>query len=723
MIKFLFLLILLSNPCLAKSAKVQQGFSPASVPGMAQMFQQMQIDPATMTGNGDLGDFGTPEQQKSAMEQRMDMLRNYVATHEGVAAGMEGQIFSRLPKSFEMFFQKKDEPLRLNENINQDKLYKLEYTGEKTVISMGNHTFIEVPFVKHIPYFFSRLEILSDNNVRVMETIQRVVEPNEKDFKGIRRVFPKFFEDRAGKKHRTQIQVLETGVDGRYIPYEIKPEGNDLVLELKDFNPLTPGVHIFSLTYINYHRIVEYPDGNGGMFSELIWPVTGNAWDIPVTRAAATVLYPQYAKILARQGLAADGNRVSPENVKIKKDDSGDTSFVLTYPLAPYNGMTLITNWVDPHALPSLKQQKTDLFFAEYGTLSVVGLGLLVLALYYFATYMSMKKNNVPASSVSFKKDSLSPAVLYYALHNQIGPKSAFITLLNMASKKFLSFEEEGGKLKLIKISDNTKMLSKMEKKIVPLLFSKSETSCLLDRSAGLKLERISAVLEKFMKKEYKSNFVQFPMAQFWFGMLLLLIELITLSSVSMFPVQTAIITAIVVSSFIGLYFIGKTIKKVEKTKKCLLKIIGVACFTSIFVRSLIALSVSTTVLTAVLLGISFVGVTVAYHILQMPSVAGKSMLDNLEGYKQYLAKQDETLFMSMRNQENRIRSLYNKHLPFAVALDEDRSWTKRFEKFFKEQYPSWFSGKILFDESFIDSLYTIFSINFPAPKKSNSKK
>lgn len=721
MIKFLFLLILFSNPCFAKSARVQQGFSPSSVPGMVQMFQQMQINPNTMMGNGDLGEF-KPEQQKSRMDVRMDQLRDYVTSREGEAAGLDGQIFSRLPQNFNMLTPK-DETLRLNENANQDRLYTLDYAGEKTVISMGNHTFIEVPFVKHIPYFFTRIEILSDNNVRIMETIQRIVEPNEKDFKGIRRIFPKFFEDRAGKKHRTQIQVLETGVDGRYIPYELKPEGDNLVLELKDFNSLTPGVHIFSLTYINYHRIVEYPDEQGNMFSELIWPVTGNAWDIPVTRAGATVLYPQYAKVLARQGVAADGNRASTENVKVKKDASGDTSFVLNYPLAPYNGMTVITNWVDPHALPSLRQQKADLFFTEYGTLAVVGLGLLILALYYYATYLSLKKNNVPASSVSIRKDSLSPAVLYYALHNQIGPKSVFITLLNMASKKFLSFEEENGKLKLIKLSDNTKMLSKMEKKIVPLLFAKSETSCTLDRSAGLKLGRISDLLEKYMKSEYKSNFVQFPMAQFWFGMLLLLVELVALSVVSMFPVQTAIITLIAVASFIGLYFIGRTIKKFEKAKRCLFKIVSVACLTSIFVRSLIALSVSTTALTAILLGISFVGIAVAYHILQMPSVAGKSMLDNLEGYKQYLAKQDETLFMSMRNQENRIRSLYNKHLPFAVALDEDRSWTKRFETFFKEQYPSWFSGKILFDESFIDSLYTIFSINFPAPKKSNSKK
>ena len=114
------------------------------------------------------------------------------------------------------------------------------------------------------------------------------------------------------------------------------------------------------------------------------------------------------------------------------------------------------------------------------------------------------------------------------------------------------------------------------------------------------------------------------------------------------------------------------------------------------------------------------------YTLLQSPSVLGKSLLENLEGYKIYLSAQDDTLLSTMRNADRKIKALYGKHLPFAIALNVDGLWTKRFAAFasgMENLHPDWYKGKIPFDEDFINNLFAAFSSAFPAPKQTAKRK
>ena len=77
-----------------------------------------------------------------------------------------------------------------------------------------------------------------------------------------------------------------------------------------------------------------------------------------------------------------------------------------------------------------------------------------------------------------------------------------------------------------------------------------------------------------------------------------------------------------------------------------------------------------------------------------------------------------------MRNAKSKIKALYGKHLPFAVALDLDQLWTRRFIAFSEQENllkPDWYKGKLPFTENFVEALSAEFSKAFP--KENTAKK
>lgn len=615
------------------------------------------------------------------------------------------------------------------------KVMTLEYDGAKTVAVIPPDTYVEVPFVRHIPYFFSRIEVLANDMISVTETIQRVVDPNETDVTGIDRYFAKYHTDRSGKKHRTDITVLESAIDGVPADAVLKPDEVGVRLALHGEQPLAAGVHVFTLTYLFADKIAEFENSSGASqnFKELIWNVTGQHWDMPVTRAGATVIYPRGAKVFSRSALT--GNMLNPQSdVKIRRDSENDTAFVLNYPLAPHEGMIIVTNWSETNEAP-VYNAAVDRFLREHGTAWMSFLAFLFVCSYYLATWISLKKNQLSSENqaVSLKKDDLNPAVLHYALHKQIVPKTLFILLTDMAGKGFLSFEEDGGKPVLIKQTDNTKALTSLEKAIAKKLFSGDSTMFKLTSANALKLTRLLNFVDKKVKREYKSNFITFHQTYFWFGILMAVLSLSAVASLSLFPVETGLTALICVVCFIPLYFAGRKLLLLfrqralwERRRALVVPVLLTVASLAALGRGLRFYGIETTPATVLWFTAMLTCIAAFYTLLQSPSVLGKSLLENLEGYKIYLSAQDDTLLSTMRNADRKIKALYGKHLPFAIALNVDGLWTKRFAAFasgMENLHPDWYKGKIPFDEDFINNLFAAFSSAFPAPKQTAKRK
>ena len=613
---------------------------------------------------------------------------------------------------------------------------KLDYDGEKTIALIPPSTVVEVPFLKHIPYFFSRIEILSNGSLKIKETIQRVVESGETDFTGIDRYFSKYYTDRTGKKHRTSLTILEATEDNIPISAKLIPDGKNVRIALHSDKPKDSGTHQYSLTYLFSNKITEFKnnseEADSPDFKELIWEITGRHWDIPITRAGAVVIFPPHSKIYSQTAVTGGVNGYG-ENYKIRKDKNNDLSFVLTFPLAPYEGFAIMSNWSEANSIPAFENGKLDRFIIEHGTMTVSLIAFLFVLSYYLATWLSQNKNQekTTAKAAPLQKGDLTPAVLNYAVKKEITSRSLLIVLLSMATKGFLSFSEDGnGDLLLVKETDKETGLTSFEKHIAGKLFTKDNTSFALTHANSLRLTRLMTDLEKHLTREYRKKFTVFPQGYFWFGILMAIIAVVSVSSMSLFPQLTAItalasVIVLIPASFIGGKIYAEIHKKSWKDNKgklfklALIALPLLICLIYLFVYY----SIQTTWLTAVFFFALLICIGVFKTLLRSPSVLGNSILENIEGYKLYLSSQDDTLLSMMRNAESKIKALYGKHLPFAVALDLDQPWTRRFVAFSEQENllkPDWYKGKLPFTENFIEALSAEFNKAFP--QKNNQK-
>ena len=112
----------------------------------------------------------------------------------------------------------------------------------------------------------------------------------------------------------------------------------------------------------------------------------------------------------------------------------------------------------------------------------------------------------------------------------------------------------------------------------------------------------------------------------------------------------------------------------------------------SMLVRHFSLLAIASLVL-AVLLNVCF------YQWLKAPTLAGRKLLDKLEGFRDYLdmAEKDE---MNLRNPPNRTPDLFEIYLPYAVALDVEQHWAEKFSAVFAQlekdghaYTPVWYRG------------------------------
>ncbi|GAB4347179.1 MAG: DUF2207 domain-containing protein [Gammaproteobacteria bacterium] len=87
------------------------------------------------------------------------------------------------------------------------------------------------------------------------------------------------------------------------------------------------------------------------------------------------------------------------------------------------------------------------------------------------------------------------------------------------------------------------------------------------------------------------------------------------------------------------------------------------------------------------------------FQLMKAPTRAGRELLDKVEGFRQYLevAEKDE---MNFRNPPEKTPELFERYLPYALALDVEQQWAERFAGLFHrlEQEgaayrPGWYRG------------------------------
>jgi uncharacterized membrane protein YgcG len=565
---------------------------------------------------------------------------------------------------------------------------------------------------ERILQFHSHIVVHADASMTVNETI-KVLAKGEQIKRGIFRDFPTRYKDKLGNNYVVDFTVKEILRDGKAEAYRIEDIANGarIYLGKKDVF-LSPGEYTYSITYQ-----VNGELGFFKYFDELYWNVTGNGWAFWIDEASATVELPRNVgkeelDLDAYTGYSGEKGKA----VKISFDAAGRPTFVTTGKLAPQQGLTIVVDWPKGAVSVPSAQSKLQRFFKQNISALLALLGFIAVFIYYLRVWSHVGRDPVKGVIVPLYSppDELSPAAMRFIIRMGYDNKAFAATVINMAVKGYLLIEEHGREYTLRKTGKNAPLLSAEETDLAESLFGKAD-KIILKNENHEKISRAIGKLKNILKQSCEKVYFITNQQYFTKGVLLsFLVFLLTIVSTALGKSPEKLFTAIFMSVWLSVWTfgVGALLATMVVSWKTTLSSrggtgLGTAIFFTLFslpfvVFELIGLGVfgfavsalvAFIILSIILLNFVF------FHLLKAPTDRGRRIMDKIEGFRMYLGVAEKDR-LNLLNPPEKTPELFEKYLPYALALDVEQAWSEKFASVLakasqegREYAPTWYSG------------------------------
>ena len=540
---------------------------------------------------------------------------------------------------------------------------------------------------EHITDYKSDITVARSGTLTVTETISVNAE-GERIVHGIYRDFPTTYTDSMGRVVRTRFDVMQVTLDGHDETYDVESidAGKRVKIGDKDVD-IDPGAHVFAITYQTDRQIGFFKD-----YDELYWNVTGNFWIFPIDHAEAIVHLPPGANIIQRAYYTgAAGSHDS--NARVVSQTNGSITIETTQPLGENEGLTIAVGFSKGAVLPPTDAEKRADFIRDNAASIVAVLGVLILLIYYGVTWYEFGRDPPQGTVIPLfapPKD-FSPAAVRFVWHMKYERKAFAASLIDMAVKGYLKITQtDDYTLTRTGRSEMDAALSHGETAMAKELFAAGNEIELKQTNHDYVSGAIGA-LQASLKTEYEKDY--FITNPHWFagGVAILLVTAITSALLLDAPDDNGALLAPFALAVVFIAFFGHRVydawsllfSGVGSWFSNLFQALFTTAIAFVFLAgSLAGALVFMTEISPLLLAALAVGGIasyVFYHLLKAPTLLGAKILDQIEGFRLYLntAEKDR---MEALNPPQVTPAVFEKFLPYAIALDCENQWSKKFE-------------------------------------------
>jgi len=499
------------------------------------------------------------------------------------------------------------------------------------------------------------------------ETIRVTAERNRIK-RGIYRDFPTRYKTPRGDDYVVDFELVHIARDGKSEPYHTKsiPDGIRIYIGDEDVL-LQPGEYEYRLTY-HTNRQLGFFDSH----DELYWNVTGNEWAFPIDEASARVKLPPTVsgeEIAVEAYTGKRGSRGADYEAGVSS--AGEAVFSTTRGLRPNEGLTVVATWPKGHVIEPSASDRVGYFLRDnrVAIISLVGLGVLLS--YYFLVWLKVGRDPETGTIVPqfHPPNDLSPASMRYIYRMGFDNKAYSAALLNMAVKGYLTIEDHDKTYKLSRMDGaDGSLLSKGEAKIAGSLLA-GKRSTTLERENNKSIRKSINALKTLLKNEYQS--VQFH-TNSWYLIPGIALSLIVLVIAGFSYAGETAVTLMMMSFWLTGWSFG--VFMLVRQRQVLMAVIFVV-FEIFALATFFAVGSWGFLL---LLGILIALNAVFYYLLQAPTSTGRKLMDKIEGFRMYMATAEEDRLNTL-NPPRQTPELFEKYLPYALALGVDQAWSERF--------------------------------------------
>ena len=354
----------------------------------------------------------------------------------------------------------------------------------------------------------------------------------------------------------------------------------------------------------------------------------------------------------------------------------------------------MVVAWPKGYVAEPSMQDKVSYFLRDNRYALVVLVSLMILLTYYYLAWRKVGRDPEAGTIIPIFKppENLSPAAMRYIYRMGFDKKAYSAAIINMAVKGFLTIEDDDGTYTVRRVDDaDEAVLSPGEKSVLRHLL-RGKQSATFKRKHNASIRRSIKALKGLLKKEYHST--QFHTNSWYLIPGVALSILILIVSGFSYSGETAFALLMLSLWLTGWSFtIFILIRQHQFIMAVIFSVFEIGALSFLFELG----SWSLLALLAALIGLNIL----FYYIIKAPTDTGRKLLDKIEGFRLYLATAEEDRLNAL-NPPEQTPALFEKYLPYALALGVDQAWSERFAaKLARESQdlktasyrPGWYSG------------------------------
>ncbi|MBM4285239.1 MAG: DUF2207 domain-containing protein [Deltaproteobacteria bacterium] len=553
--------------------------------------------------------------------------------------------------------------------------------------------------------FKSHIIIHADASMTVTEKIT-VGAAGMQIKRGIIREFPTTYRDRLGNIVKVGFNVKEVLKNGYPEKYQVEPYGNGVKIRIGRADVFLPeGVYTYGITYETNRQLGFFKD-----YDELYWNVTGTGWTFPIDSVEAFIELPPGAKVLQHAGYTG------PQGAKGQdfafQDLGGDrVLFKATQRLRVREGLTVAVAWPKGLVREPSAQEKVGYFFKDnLGILAALAC-LTLMLFYYLMVWHRVGRD--PAKGVIIPlftpPKGFTPESVRYLIRMGFDNKTFTAAIINLAVKGYLTIKETGNSYTLRKTNRKVSDVSAAEAEMGNRLFGAMSSVELKDTNHE-KIRGARTSLQAYLDKELDKIYFHTNSKYLGGGIVLTLLAFASLALLSDQGVESFLIFLFLAFMISIAVFLGTVVYR-QWLQAFGRRIRWGPLLGAIFTTPL-ALGLIIIILVAlfqewmqpfriagVLMGLAVAANGVFYYLLKAPTLLGRQIMDQVEGFKMYLSVAEQER-LNLLNPPEKTPELFEKYLPYALALDVEQEWSEQFAEVLakatvdgKPYQPVWYSG------------------------------
>lgn len=488
-----------------------------------------------------------------------------------------------------------------------------------------------------ITKFHSDINIYEDSQINVKETIE--VEFHRPRH-GIYREIPYIYKDDLGGRIRTPFKVIDvTDEKGGSWKYKIKRVAGGLLhIRIGDPDKYVSGKKTYIISYRVDNVILFFPDHD-----ELYWNITGNGWNASIKNVSATVTLSSEKKTEEKWASCYTGPFGSTES-KCGYKPIGNSIDFTSRDLKPYEGFTIAYGWdkgitQEPGRFKRLIWRIRDNW--------IFSLPIISFFLMFFLWYSGGRDPKVREALAvqyqppKYREQNLNPAEVGALIDETLNMRDITASIVGLAVKGFIKIEETKKKgiifdstdYSLTKVKEPDASLTEFENKLMGGLFETGKTIF------------ISSLKNKFYKN----------------------------------------ISSLKMTLYNDLKSKGYFKSNPEDVKRGYV----IGGFILLGLGFVLGGSLSETFGARALLAGILTGIPVLAFARFMPSktAEGARALADIKGFEEFLSRAEKDRLERIKDEH-----LFEKFLPYAMALNVADNWAEAFEGIYQKP-PEWYSS------------------------------